>query len=244
MSLIIASKCRDGIVFGCDTRTTIRSDKGVRYNDTTVKIVPFPNRCCVAFCGDDLVKKGVTVHRFLTEFRESDGIKCTINDLPLRLLNAFVSAGTTADVTLFVGGYMEAHIGGFVYRVKPNKQTVEEARSVSDYGASYGGVTDVCHGIMNSGILYGDISFVENLELVRTALVATMSVAKFWSPQSVGGEVKLYGIHQYDDSLTGWYVDNDCMKDEKADVNAIEKLRKEQIRRTMEADGKGADDSV
>ena len=84
MSIILHILTKDGIVAASDTRTTIRKDSSVRYDDTAEKTIVFPNRIVVSHCGDSMVTQTLSVTKFLLGLKDNIKLTDDIVSVPLK----------------------------------------------------------------------------------------------------------------------------------------------------------------
>lgn len=99
---------------------------------------------------------------------------------------------------------------------------------MGSYGASYNGITDVAHAIMNSGIDYKNLSLANAISLTRGCLLENINVFQYHAEQSIGGACQTYIIDIMHDSA-GWYQDDGEVKpDTDAPSDALWKLREQQ----------------
>lgn len=141
MSLIIHTIVKSGLVVSVDTRTTCKDNKGnTRYNDTAEKLIPFPNRIVVTHSGDANVTDKLTVTDFLLQFRKKCGKKTPMAELPLKLLNEYISAcnGYCRDTYFKVSGYDEVNVLGCrTYTIITKDRQVILSKAPFDYGARF-----------------------------------------------------------------------------------------------------------
>lgn len=247
MSLIIHTIVPEGVVVCADTRTTRRDGNGhIRYDDTAEKIVPFPNRIVVSHCGDSKIRDNMTVMQFLYDMRKKYGKKASIDDLPLKILNEYIKANGHGSTIFKISGYAEYTRVASTYTIDTAKQTINLSTEMGSYGASYNGVTDVAHAIMNSGIDYRNLSITNAISLTRGCLLENIDVFKYHAEQSIGGECQTYVIDVIHDNI-GWYqTDGTLNPDTNAPIDALKKYReqqeervKKQIEREFESQKKG-----
>ena len=217
MSLIIHTIVPEGVVVCADTRTTCRDKEGhVRYDDTAEKIVPFPNRIVVSYCGDSKIKDSMSVMQFLYDMRKKYGKKASIDDLPLKIWNEYIRVNGHGSTIFKISGYIEYPSVAGTYTIDTAKQTIELSPKMGEYGASYSGVTKVAHAIMNSGIIYENLSIANAISLTRNCLLENINVYKYHAEQSIGGVCQTYVIDAIHDDI-GWYQTDGTLK---SDVKA------------------------
>lgn len=228
MSLIIHTIVPEGIVVCADTRTTHRDGKGhVRYDDTAEKIVPFPNRIVVSHCGDAKVRENLTVMQFLYDIRKKYGKQTTIDNLPLKILNEYFRVNGNGCTIFKISGYFEFGRTACTYTIDTAKSSIVLSTEMGSYGASYNGITDVAHAIMNSGIDYKNLSLTNAISLTRGCLLENINVFQYHAEQSIGGACQTYIIDVMHDSV-GWYQDDGEVKpDTDAPSDALWKLREQ-----------------
>jgi len=226
MSLIIHTIVPEGIVVCADTRTTHRDGKGhVRYDDTAEKIVPFPNRIVVSHCGDAKVRENLTVMQFLYDIRKKYGKQTTIDNLPLKILNEYFRVNGNGCTIFKISGYFEFGRTACTYTIDTAKSSIVLSTEMGSYGASYNGITDVAHAIMNSGIDYKNLSLTNAISLTRGCLLENINVFQYHAEQSIGGACQTYIIDVMHDSV-GWYQDDGEVKpDTDAPSDALWKLQ-------------------
>ena len=218
MSLVIHTIVRDGIVVSADTRTTCKDGNGnTRYDDTAEKIIPFPNRIVVTHTGDSMINDKLSVTNFLIDLRKKYGKKVTITDLPIKLLNEYIlKCGNRVAKTSFkISGYDEmCMLGGRTYSVNGEDKTITLSRQPFNYGASFGGTTDVAFAMMNIAD-YSNMSLKEAIDLTESTLSANIIAYKYASSQIIGGNVQTYVIDAVND-ISGWLSNNTITPDSNA----------------------------
>ena len=234
MSLIIATVVKDGLVVAADTRTTCKdSENHCRYSDDAEKLIPFPNRVVVLSCGDAQVNNKLTVKKFLYDLRKEIGKDTKIGELPLQILNSYVAKGGCRDSYFIVAGVSLYNDDLFVYSIKTKTKEIELKFS-NNYGATYNGITNIAHTIMNSGINYDNLTLKEATELTKNCLEENIFLSKFNKEQGIGGKCQVYVIDLVHSKL-GWLnEDNTLIEDENANPNAFEEWRQQELRRLGE----------
>mgnify|MGYP001131022969 CR=1 FL=1 len=229
MSLIVHTIVRDGIVVSADTRTTCKDGNGhTRYDDSAEKIIPFPNYIVVSHCGDSKVTDSLTVTEFLCKIRKSFGKKATISDLPLKILNEYIKSGGKGDTTFKISGYYE-YMYASTYTINTVKSIITLSTEPCKYGASYSGITDIAHSIMNSGIDYNNLSITDAIDLTRLCVETNIKVFGYHNEQSIGGKCQTYVIDMLHDTV-GWIqTDGTIIPDKNAPNDALEQYRASQI---------------
>lgn len=229
MSLIVHTIVRDGIVVSADTRTTCKDGNGhTRYDDSAEKIIPFPNYIVVSHCGDSKVTDSLTVTEFLCKIRKSFGKKATISDLPLKILNEYIKLGGKGDTTFKISGYYE-YMYASTYTINTVKSIITLSTEPCKYGASYSGITDIAHSIMNSGIDYNNLSITDAIDLTRLCVETNIKVFGYHNEQSIGGKCQTYVIDMLHDTV-GWIqTDGTIIPDKNAPNDALEQYRASQI---------------
>lgn len=236
MSLVIHTVVRDGIVVSADTRTTCKDGKGnTRYDDTAEKIIPFPNRIIVTHTGDSMINDKLSVTDFLIDLRRKCGKKITITDLPIKLLNEYLSkCGNRIAKTYFkVSGYDEVcMLGGRTYSINGEDKTITLSRQPFNYGASFGGTTDVALAMMNVAD-YSNMSLKEAIDLTKSTLLSNITAYKYAPSQIIGGNVQTYVIDVVND-ISGWLIDNDIIPDSTAPNDGLMQYREQQTKRLIQ----------
>lgn len=236
MSLIIHTIVKGGLVVSVDTRTTCKDDKGnTRYNDTAEKLIPFPNRIVVTHSGDATVTDKLTVTDFLLQFRKKCGKKTMMAELPLKLLNEYISAcnGHCKDTYFKVSGYDEVNmLRCRTYTIKTKDKQIVLSRNPFDYGASFDGAIDMAYSLMN-GATYANMSLVEAIDLTNVAMIASIDAYKYQPAQIIGGNIKTYVIDISNDE-SGWLIDNQLVADKNAPDDAIQQYREQQTKRLIQ----------
>lgn len=236
MSLVIHTIVRDGIVVSADTRTTCKDGKGnTRYDDTAEKIIPFPNRIVVTHTGDSMIDDKLSVTEFLIDLRKKCGKKITITDLPIKLLNEYLSkCGNRITKTYFkVSGYDEmCMLGGRTYSINGEDKTITLSRQPFSYGASFGGTTDVAFAMMNIAD-YSNMSLKEAIDLTESTLSSNITAYKYAASQIIGGNVQTYVIDVVND-ISGWLIDNDIIPDGNAPDDGLLQYREQQTKRFIQ----------
>lgn len=236
MSLVIHTVVRDGIVVSADTRTTCKDGKGnTRYDDTAEKIIPLPNRIVVTHTGDSMINDTLSVTDFLIGLRRQCGKKITITDLPVKLLNEYLSkCGNRITKTSFkVSGYDEVGmLGGRTYSINSVEKTITLSRQPFNYGASFGGTTDVAFAMMNIAD-YSSMSLKEAIDLTESTLSANIIAYKYASSQIIGGNVQTYVIDVAND-ISGWLINNTITPDSNAPNDGIVQYREQQTKKIMQ----------
>lgn len=236
MSLVIHTVVRDGIVVSADTRTTCKDGKGnTRYNDTAEKIIPFPNRIVVTHTGDSMIDDKLSVTEFLIGLREKCGKKITITDLPIKLLNEYLSkCGNRIAKTYFkVSGYDEmCMLGGRTYSINGEDKTITLSRQPFNYGASFGGTTDVAFAMMNVAD-YSNMTLKEAIDLTKSTLSSNITAYKYAPSQIIGGNVQTYVIDVVN-NISGWLIDNNIIPDSNAPDNGLMQYREQQTKRLIQ----------
>lgn len=238
MSIMIHAITKSGIIVGADTRTTCKNNGRTRYDDTSEKIVPFPNRLVVSYCGDMSLSKDLSIAEFLYDIRKKFGYKMTINELPLRILQEYDKQGGKSDTTFLISGYYEGMPYGCTYRICTKDKQITLVRATGNFGASYNGMTDIVHPIMNSDIDYTSLSVQETIDLVMLCVSTSIQVAKYWHEQGIGGDSRIYVIDRMHGE-SGWYKNNEIISDVKAPDDALIQYRKKQdekFRKEIEKD--------
>lgn len=228
MSVIIAAHVREGLVIASDTRTTVKDNGNTLYKDDAVKIVPFPNRCVVAHCGDANILKDLTVNEFLYKCRTGFGNITRIFDLPMMILNEFGKLNSNANVTFLIAGYMVCGRGCSIFTVETKSNTISMNWSDGSYGASYRGLNNIADAIMDHGD-YQNMSFSGCKELVKGSIDASILSYKYRNPQSVGGHCDMYVISS-DDSEIGYVRNGKIVPDKKAPNDAYDLFIGEQVK--------------
>lgn len=233
MSLVIHTIVRDGIVVSADTRTTCKDGNGnTRYDDTAEKIIPFPNRIVVTYTGDAMIDDKLSVTKFLIDLRRKCGKKTTITDLPIKLLDAYLSEfGNKIGKTNFeVSGYDEAcMLGGRTYSINGKDKTITLSRQPFKYGASLDGTIDVALAMMNVAD-YSNMSLKEAIDLTKSALSSNIIAYKYAASQIIGGDVKTYVIDVVN-NISGWLIDNDIVPDNNAPDDGFRQYQEWQAKR-------------
>ena len=235
MSLVIHTIVKDGIVVSADTRTTCKDDKGnTRYNDTAEKIIPFPNKIVVTHTGDSMITDKLSVTEFLIDLRKKCGKKITITDLPIKLLNEYLTkCGNQPHKIYFkISGYDEiCMLGGRTYSINGEDKTITLSRQPFSYGASFGGTTDVAFAIMNIAE-YSNMTLKEAIDLSESTLSANITAYKYASSQIIGGNVQTYVIDAVND-ISGWLKNGEIIPDKNAPNDGIQQYREQQAKRFM-----------
>lgn len=236
MSLVIHTIVNDGIVVSADTRTTCKDGKGnTRYNDTAEKIVPFPNRIVVTHTGDSMINAELSVTNFLIDLRRKCGKKVTITDLPIKLLNEYLSkCGNRIVKTYFkVSGYDEiCMLGGRIYSINGENKTITLSRQPFNYGACFGGTTDIALAMMNVAD-YSNMSLKEAIDLTESTLLSNITAYKYAPSQIIGGNVQTYVIDVAND-ISGWLINNTIVPDNNAPDDGIVQYREQQEKRLIQ----------
>lgn len=203
MSLIIHTVVPDGIVVSADTRTTFKDKDGhIRYADSAEKIIPFPNYIVVSHCGDSKVTDNLTVTQFLYDLRKLYGNKATISELPLKILNEYIKRGGKGDTIFKVSGYYECMFAS-TYTISTSNSTIVLSVNPNEFGASYDGITNIAHAIMNSGIKYKNLSIKDAVILTQVCINTNITVFNYHSEQSIGGHCETYIIDMLHGDV-GW----------------------------------------
>lgn len=229
MSLIVHTIVRDGIVVSADTRTTCKDENGhTRYDDSAEKIIPFPNYTVVSHCGDSEVNKSLTVTEFLYKIRKSFGKRTTISELPLKILNEYIKQGGKGDTIFKISGYYEC-MSASTYTINTTKSTIILSTEPYAYGASYNGITDVAHSIMNSGINYRNLSIEDAITLTQLCVDTNIKIFNYHAEQSIGGKCQTYVIDMLHDAVGWLQTDRTIIPDKNAPNDALEQYRASQI---------------
>lgn len=211
MSLIIAMVTNEGIVAAGDTRTTFTptsSQNGyTRYFDGTKKIHPVYGKAVILNCGDDVLTDELFINSFIEEFIRNDigpTRKIEIGYIAYSLLNKTLQTNPGADITYLVVGYED----GKPCRYRVSTKTKECICISHDYGATYSGITNVCHAILKD-CNYKNMLLIDGVRLCACALYATYLSLTYDNikPQSVGSQFDIYIIDKYKHN-TGWVVEN------------------------------------
>lgn len=218
MSLVIHTIVKEGIVVSADTRRTCIDVKGnTRYDDTAEKIIPFPNRIVVTHIGDAMITDTLSVTNFLIDLRRKCGKKITITDLPIKLLNEYLSkCGDRILKTGFiVSGYDEmCMLGGRTYFIEGKDKTITLARQPFDYGPNFGGTTDIASATM--GIAdYPSMTLKEAIDLTKSTLLSSITAYKYAPSQIIGGDVQTYVIDVVN-NISGWLINDTITPDSNA----------------------------
>lgn len=241
MSLVIHTIVPDGIVVSADTRTTHKDKDGhTRYDDSAEKIIPFPNCVVVSHCGDAKVTEDLTVTQFLYNLRKSYGKKISIVELPLKILNEYIRRGGKGDTTFKVSGYYE-YMFASTYTISTTKATITLSTAPYSFGASYSGLTNIAHAIMNAGINYNNLSIKDAIALTRTCVNTNITIFNYLSEQAIGGRCETYIIDKLHENV-GWLQDDGTITpDINAPNDALQKYHKAEIEKLIKAtaDGKG-----
>ena len=235
MSLVIHTIVKDGIVVSADTRTTCKDDKGnTRYNDTAEKIIPFPNKIVVTHTGDSMITNKLSVTEFLIDLRKKCGKKITITNLPIKLLNEYLTkcGNRPRQIYFKISGYDEiCRLGGRTYSINGGDKTITLSRQPFNYGASFGGTTDVAFAMMNIAE-YSNMSLKEAIDLTESTLSANIVAYKYASSQIIGGNVQTYVIDAVND-ISGWLKNGEIIPDKNAPDDGIQQYREQQTKRFM-----------
>lgn len=238
MSLIIHTIVKDGIVVCADTRTTHRDQNGVRYDDTAEKIIPFPNNIVISHCGSSNINEYKSTTNFLLDFRKQQGRRLTIFDLPLQLLNAFHKQGGNNDVVFKISGCAGSVSMCCTYTIYTKNDQIKLSTAYNTYGASYDGITDVCHAMLNSGIDYSTLTINGAIELTRSCLLENIRLCKYRNEQGIGGNCQTYIIDVAHDRI-GWLDDDmNVTIDNNAPSDAYAKYQKAKMDRWIKAQEK------
>lgn len=236
MSLVIHTIVRDGIVVSADTRTTCKDGKGnTRYDDTAEKIIPFPNRIVVTHTGDTMINDTLSVTDFLIGLRRQWGKKTTITDLPVKLLNEYLSkCGNRIAKTYFkVSGYDEiGMLGGRTYSINGEEKTITLSRQPFNYGVSLGGTTDVAFAMMSIAD-YSNMSLKDAIDLTESTLSSNIITYKYAPSQIIGGNVQTYVIDVVN-NISGWLINNTITPDSNAPNDGIVQYREQQAKKFMQ----------
>lgn len=233
MSLIIATVVKDGIVVAADTRTTCKDGEGhCRYSDTEEKIIPFPNKVVVMHCGDAQVNDKLSVRKFLYDLRHEIGKDTRITELPLQILNSYIEKEGCQDTKFLVSGVSPYSDDLFVYLIKTKTKEVQLQFS-NKCGAAYQGITDIAHVIMKS-VNYDTLTLKEAIELTKNCLEENIFLSKFNKEQGIGGECQVYAIDLVHRKIGWLQEDGSLRQDEKANPNAFEELRQQELKRLSE----------
>jgi hypothetical protein len=163
--------------------------------------------------------------QFLYDCRRNFGAVSKIDNLPLKLLNEYFRLGGSKDTIFKVSGFQAYSNTGITYTIDTNKCTIKLS-STDVYGASYNGITDVAHAIMNSGISYKNLSLKDAITLTRNCILENIDVFKYHSEQLIGGECQTYVLDKLHGKI-GWYRPNGTMEpdeDAPADTKWEEKI--------------------
>lgn len=207
MSLIIAMATRDGIIAAGDTRTTITKNCQSNYLDGTKKVHPVYGRAVILNCGNNSLTDELFVNSFIEEFIKNDidpRKKIEIGYIAYSLLNKTLQINPQADITYLVIGYEEGKL--YSYRVRT--KTKECQWEFSSPKASYAGITDICHAILN-GCDYKNMILKQGVRLCECALYATHASLTYRENklQSVSSQYDIYIIDKYGHD-TGWVTEN------------------------------------
>lgn len=214
MSLVIHTIVPEGIVVSADTRTTRKDTNGhVRYDDSAEKIIPFSKKIVVSHCGDAKVSEDLTVVQFLYNIRKLCGKESTVTSLPLKILNEYIKRGGKGDTIFKVSGY-DNDLFAYTYTVSTSKSTITLSTDSNDFGASYGGITNIAHSIMNSGIDYKGLSIKDAVVLTQTCVNTNITTFKYHFEQSIGGICKTYIIDILHDHIGWLQTDGTIVPDE------------------------------
>ena len=209
MSLIIAMATSEGIVAAADTRTTISSNGCTRYLDGTQKIHPVYGKSVILNCGDNKFHDGTLVGQFVEEYikREIDptrGIK--IGEIAYGILNKTIIKDKNADVVYLIAGFEEGAC--YIYRVKTKSKECICEWSGNRKGASFDGLTDICHAILSS-CDYDNMLLKHGVRLCECALYAThiAYLHRNNKKQGVSAQFDIYIIDKFG-NRTDWVTDN------------------------------------
>lgn len=217
MSLVIHTICKDGLVVAADTRTTIHTQNGIRFDDNAEKIIPFPNKIVVSHCGNSNINDTLSVTKFLYDLREKMGEKITIFDLPIKLLTECIRINDRCDVTFKASGWLNDLHCFCTYTIETQHKKIELSLSPFQYGASYGGTTQIAHAIMNSGINYSLLSLNEAIDLTQTCLLTNIAVYKYHDTPVIGGKCQIYIIDILHSNM-GWLMNDNTIKPDAENV--------------------------
>lgn len=236
MSLVIHTLVKDGIVVSADTRTTCKDgNNNTRYNDTAEKIVPFPNKIIVTHTGDSMVTDTLSVTKFLMDLRRKCGKRITITDLPITLLNEYLSAckGNASKTNFKISGYDEICIlGSRTYSVNCQDKTIELTMQPFSYGASLGGTTSMALAMMNIAD-YSTMSLKEAVDLNEATISANITAYKYAPSQIIGGNIRTYVI-DVAKNISGWLVNGNIIPDNNAPDDGIKQYQEQQKKRLMQ----------
>lgn len=219
MSLVIHSVVRNGIVVSADTRMTSRRDTDVRYSDTSVKIVPFPNNIVVTSTGDDLLRDDLSSSKFLYDLRRKCSKNIDLSDLPIMILNEYLSKydGRTSEACFMVSGYTTNGAGvlvGRTYGVDAKRKTITQMVEDAEYTASVDGVTELATTMLKIAD-FDTLTLEEAISLSEATVTANIEAYKYATAQIIGGEVQTYVIDIVND-ISGWFIDGKIVPDENA----------------------------
>lgn len=218
MSLVIHTIVKDGIVVSADSRTTCTDgNKNVRYDDTAEKIIPFPNRIVVSHTGDASITDKLNVTTFLLRLRKKLGLKVSLTELPLALLNEYLKFcnNKIGNTEFLISGCGEDVFSRCkTYRVKSKEKTVEICRDIGTFGASLSGTSDIAYKMMN-GADYDNMSLKEAIDLTEATLSTNIIIYKYRKPQIIGGETQTYIIDAAN-LESGWVKHGNVVPDNNA----------------------------
>lgn len=207
MSLIITTVTPSGIIAAADTRTTIKRDKDIAYFDETQKVFGVYGRAAILTCGDNMVTPNITVQSLIGRYikEEVEPGKISIKTIAYGLLSKTLILNDNADITYLIAGY-ESDGEPYVYRVYTKDKECRSEWEPGKYGASFGGITDICSKIM-TGCIYDSMNLENALMLTQCALQATNISCKLKRSQGVGPLMDIYIIDK-SDRYTGWFTHN------------------------------------
>lgn len=168
-------------------------------------------------------------------YEKKCGKKITITDLPIKLLNEYLSkCGNRITKTYFkVSGYDEmCMLGGRTYSINGEDKTITLSRQPFSYGASFGGTTDVAFAMMNIAD-YSNMSLKEAIDLTESTLSSNITAYKYAASQIIGGNVQTYVIDVVND-ISGWLIDNDIIPDGNAPDDGLLQYREQQTKRFIQ----------
>lgn len=169
------------------------------------------------------------------DLRRKCGKKTTITDLPIKLLNEYLSkCGNRIAKTYFnISGYDErCMLGGRTYSINGEEKTITLSRQPFKYGASFSGTTAIAFAMMNIAD-YSNMSLKDAIDLTESTLSSNITAYKYAPSQIIGGNVQTYVIDVVND-ISGWLINNTIAPDSNAPDDGIVQYREQQTKRFMQ----------
>lgn len=218
MSFIVHTIVKNGIIASSDTRRTVRNrnkvdgTEAVHYDDTSIKIFPFPNNIVVSTCGDSIISHhdNLDVDDFLFDLRNKRGKDETIKTLPLAVLSeVLLKSDADLDTVFLISGYDELMLS-YTYMVDTMNREIKLLHSPNEFVPVFDGAGIKIAKAFMDEICYDQLSFKEGIELTESCVRSIIEAYRYRPQQKVGGYINTYVISR-SSCPSGWYKNGEIV---------------------------------